>query len=35
MAFLASNADKVLNYGDAFALVLLELIRKVTNPHIL
>ena len=31
IAFLAANTDKVLNFGDGFALILLELIRKLTR----
>jgi coatomer subunit beta len=31
LAYLARNLDKVLNFGDGFALILLELIRKVAR----
>ena len=31
LAFLTKNTDKVLSYGDGFALILLELIRKVAR----
>lgn len=31
--YLAANIDKVLNFGDGFALILLELIRKVARAE--
>ena len=31
IAYLTRNMDKVLNYGDGFALILLELIRKLAR----